>query len=205
MRGKRPALREGPLAGVHRVVCPQPIALELSLDSLVTPTAAKAGRACMATFRALTTRRDLLAGGVGSVVLTSATSSVRANQNAIVPFTYRASDDALADLRRRLELTRWPEPETEQGWEQGPPLRKLQQLVAYWRTDYAWRRCETELNQWPQFKTTIDSLGIHFIHVRSRHQNALPIILTHGWPSTVLLFRDVIAPLTDPTAHGGKA
>jgi pimeloyl-ACP methyl ester carboxylesterase len=154
---------------------------------------------------ALTTRRDLLAGGVGSLVLTSATSGVRANENTLVPFTYRASNDALADLRRRLEFARWPEQETGQGWEQGPPLRKLQQIVAYWRTDYAWRRCEAELNQWPQFKTTIDGLGIHFIHVRSRHPNALPMILTHGWPSTVLLFRDVIGPLTDPTAHGGTA
>jgi epoxide hydrolase len=151
-----------------------------------------------------TTRRDLLAGGVGSLVLTSATSGVRANENTIVPFTYRASNDALADLRRRLEFTRWPEQETGQDWKQGPPLRKLQQIVAYWRTDYAWRRCEAELNQWPQFKTTIDGLGIHFIHVRSRHPNALPMILTHGWPSTVLLFRDVIGPLTDPTAQAGQ-
>jgi len=155
--------------------------------------------------RALTTRRGLLAGGVGSLVLLSTMSRAQADNSAAVPFTYRAPDDALADLRRRLELMRWPEHETEQGWEQGPPRRKLRQLVAYWRTDYAWRRCEAELDQWPQFKTTIDSLGIHFIHVRSRHPNALPIILTHGWPSTVLLFRDIIGPLTDPTAHGGTA
>jgi epoxide hydrolase len=153
---------------------------------------------------ALATRRDLLAAGVGSLVLTQ-NSAVRASENGLVPFTYRASDDALADLRRRLEQTRWPEQETEPGWEQGPALKKLQQLVTYWRTDYAWRRCEAALSQWQQFKTTIDGLGIHFIHVRSRHPNALPIILTHGWPSTVLLFRDVIGPLTDPTAHGGTA
>jgi len=157
------------------------------------------------TTRPLTTRRDLLAAGVGSLVLASATPRAQTNDNAVVPFTYRASDEALADLRRRLERTRWPEHETGQGWEQGPPLRKLQQLVAYWRTDYAWRRCEAELERWPQFKTTLDGLGIHFIHVRSRHPNALPIILTHGWPSTVLLFRNVIGPLTDPTAHGGTA
>jgi pimeloyl-ACP methyl ester carboxylesterase len=156
-------------------------------------------------FHAVATRRELLAGGLGSLVLASAISRTQADDNAAVPFTYRAPDGALADLRRRLELTRWPEQETGQGWEQGPPLTKLQQLVAYWRTDYDWRRCEAELNRWPQFKTTIDGLGIHFIHVRSRHPNALPIILTHGWPSTVLLFRDVIGPLTDPTAHGGTA
>jgi pimeloyl-ACP methyl ester carboxylesterase len=155
--------------------------------------------------QAVATRRELLAGGLGSLVLASAISRTRADDNAAVPFTYRAPDGALTDLRRRLEQTRWPEQETGQGWEQGPPLTKLQQLVAYWRTDYDWRRCEAELNRWPQFKTTIDGLGIHFIHVRSRHPNALPIILTHGWPSTVLLFRDVIAPLTDPTSHGGTA
>ena len=154
-------------------------------------------------FHAVATRRELLAGGLGSFVLASAISRAQADDNAAVPFTYRAPDGSLADLRRRLEQTRWPEQETVQGWEQGPPLKKLQQLVAYWRTDYDWRRCEAELNRWPQFKTTIDGLGIHFIHVRSRHPNALPIILTHGWPSTVLLFRDVIGPLTDPTAHGG--
>jgi pimeloyl-ACP methyl ester carboxylesterase len=154
---------------------------------------------------AVATRRGLLAGGLGSLVLGSAASRAQADDNAVVPFSHRASDDALVDLRRRLELARWPEQETGQHWQQGPPLRKLQQLVAHWRTDYDWRRCEAELNRWPQFKTTIDGLGIHFIHVRSRHPNALPIILTHGWPSTVLLFRDVISPLSDPTAHGGTA
>jgi epoxide hydrolase len=153
----------------------------------------------------VTTRRELLAAGVGSLVLTSAPSRAQADNNKVASFRYAASDDALADLRRRLEQTRWPEPETGEGWEQGPPLAKLQQLVAYWRTEYDWRRCEAELNQWPQFKTTIDGVGIHFIHVRSRHANALPIVLTHGWPSTILLFRHVIGPLTDPTAHGGTA
>jgi len=149
------------------------------------------------------TRRDLLAGG--AFLVASSIPSARADDNAVLPFTYRASDEALADLQRRLEQTRWPESETGTGWEQGPPLTRLQSLVAYWRTNYQWRRCEVELNQWPQFKTTLDGLGIHFIHVRSRHPNALPIILTHGWPSTVLLFRDVIAPLTNPIAHGGAA
>src|SRR5256714_708490 len=136
---------------------------------------------------------------------TQATRRAQSTDDPVVPFTYRAPDEALADLRRRLERTRWPEPETAMGWEQGPPLARLQQLVAYWRTDYDWRRAEAGLNRWPQFKTTIDGLGIHFIHLRSRHSNALPIILTHGWPSTVLLFRDVIGPLTDPTAYEGTA
>jgi pimeloyl-ACP methyl ester carboxylesterase len=147
----------------------------------------------------------LLAGGIGAFVLASATLRAQAGGSALTPFTYHASDEALADLKRRLEQTRWPESETGTGWEQGPPLAKLQDLVAYWRSGYDWRRGEAELNRWPQFKTTIDGLGTHFIHVRSRHPNSLPIVLTHGWPSTVLLFRDVIAPLTDPAAHGGTA
>jgi pimeloyl-ACP methyl ester carboxylesterase len=135
----------------------------------------------------------------------SMTSHAKAGDDAIVSFTYRADDDGLADLRQRLGNARWPEKETGTAWEQGPPLSKLQRLVGYWRTDYDWRRCESELNRWPQFKTTIDGLGIHYIHVRSPHPNALPVILTHGWPSTVLLFRDVIGPLTNPTEHGGAA
>lgn len=90
-------------------------------------------------------------------------------------------------------------------WSQGVPLADLKELVEYWRTEYDWRRCEKALNHYPQFRTEIDGLGIHFLHVRSKHADALPIILTHGWPSTVLLFRNVIGPLTDPMAHGGTA
>jgi epoxide hydrolase len=153
----------------------------------------------------LTTRRELLAGGAAALALAATASRASAGDADVAPFTYRASDQALADLRRRLERARWPEAETEAGWEQGPPLAKLQALVAYWRSAHDWRRCEAELARWPQFKTTIDGLGIHFIHVRSRVPNALPMILTHGWPSTVLLFKHVIAPLTDPAAHGGGA
>ncbi len=152
-----------------------------------------------------TTRCELLKLGVATLGLVPATLRAQADDTAVVPFAYRASDEALIDLRRRLEQTRWPEGGAGRGWEQRPPLTKLQSLIAYWRSNYDWRRCETELNRWSHFKTTVDGLGIHFIHVRSPHPNALPIILTHGWPSTVLLFRDVIAPLTDPTAHGGTA
>ncbi|MDE5456955.1 alpha/beta fold hydrolase [Bradyrhizobium sp. CSA112] len=163
------------------------------------------------------TRRELLVSSAAALTGTSATvgplalvlgpadALAQGDDDPIVPFAYHASDEALADLRRRLEQTRWPERETGAGWDQGPPLEKLKELVAYWRTDYDWRRCEAELNRWPQYKTVIDDLGIHFIHVRSRHSNALPIILTHGWPSTILLFREVIGPLTDPIAHGGTA
>src|SRR5262245_40911213 len=114
------------------------------------------------------------------------------SEDAITPFNFRASDTALADLKRRLGQTRWPERETGAAWEQGPPLTALRDLVDYWRAGYDWRRCEAELARWPQFRTRLDGLGIHFIHVRSRHSGALPIILTHGWPSTILLFRHVI-------------
>ena len=146
--------------------------------------------------------------GAGALFAASTPLSAQADDatdHTIAPFSYRASDEALADLHRRLEQTRWPEHETDPGWNQGPPIGKLRDLVGYWRAGYDWRRCEAELNQWPQYKTTLDGLDIHFIHVRSRHPNALPIILTHGWPSTVLLFRHIIGPLVDPTAHGGTA
>jgi pimeloyl-ACP methyl ester carboxylesterase len=117
---------------------------------------------------------------------------------------YRAAAESLTDLEHRLDATRWPERATEEGFAQGVPFDSLKTLVDYWRTGYDWRNCERDLDRWPQFKMQIDGLDIHFIHVRSKHRGALPMILTHGWPSTVLLFRDVIAPLTDPTAFGGS-
>src|SRR5262245_5707764 len=126
-------------------------------------------------------RRELLAAGVASA-LTLSGPDVWAQSalppvpdDTLVPFTFRASDAALADLRRRLDLVRWPERETANGWEQGPPLAAMRGLVDYWRSGYDWRTCEAELNRWPHFTTRLDGLGIHFIHVRSRHQDALPI------------------------------
>jgi epoxide hydrolase len=123
----------------------------------------------------------------------------------VAPFTYHAPQSALDDLKQQLAQTRWPERETTNDWAEGVPLEKMHALVDYWQTGYDWRRCEKDLNRFPQFRTKIDGLGVHFIHVRSKNPKALPIILTHGWPSTILLFRDVIEPLTNPTAHGGKA
>ena len=123
----------------------------------------------------------------------------------VKPFEYHAPQNALDDLKQRLAQTRWPERETANDWSEGVPREKMRALIHYWQTAYDWRQCEKQLNRFPQFRTQIDGLGIHFIHVRSKNPNALPIILTHGWPSTVLLFRDVIEPLTNPTAHGGKA
>jgi pimeloyl-ACP methyl ester carboxylesterase len=124
---------------------------------------------------------------------------------AIRPFHVDIPEEELADLRRRLAATRWPDPETVPDQSQGAQLSRLQGLVRYWGTDYDWRRAEVMLNALPQFITEIDGLDIHFIHVRSRHQDALPLIVTHGWPGSVLELLKVIEPLTDPTAHGGAA
>ena len=124
---------------------------------------------------------------------------------AIRPFLVAVPDDTLEDLRKRLRETRWPERETVDDWSQGVPLAYVKEVCEYWANDYDWRRCEAELNALPQFVTEIDGLDIHFIHVRSRHENALPLIVTHGWPGSIIEFMKVIAPLTDPVMHGGKA
>ncbi|MDC0707581.1 epoxide hydrolase [Stigmatella sp. ncwal1] len=121
----------------------------------------------------------------------------------ITPFKIAVPQSALTDLKRRLGSTRWPERETVDDWSQGVPLAKLQALVEYWRTRYDWRRAEATLNRFPNYRTQLDGLGIHFIHARSKHENALPILLTHGWPGSVIEFLKLIPLLTDPTAHGG--
>jgi len=123
----------------------------------------------------------------------------------IKPFTVDVPQETLDDLKQRLSLTRWPEKETVSDWSQGMPLSYSQELAHYWATDYDWRRFETKLNSWPQFITTIDDIDIHFIHVRSPHENALPLIVTHGWPGSFVEFHKVIDALANPTAHGGAA
>jgi len=125
--------------------------------------------------------------------------------NDVTPFKVRVPQDALDDLKRRLASTRWPERETVADWSQGVPLQKAQALIAYWRDKYDWRRFEARLNAFPQYRTQLDGLGIHFIHVRSPHPNALPIILTHGWPGSLVEFMEIIRPLSDPTRYGGRA
>src|SRR5215510_6136874 len=125
--------------------------------------------------------------------------------HTITPFAYHAPQSALGDLKRRLAQTRWPEHETVGDWSQGVPLAKLRALMEYWRTGYDWRRFEVKLNRIAQYRTEIDGLNIHFLHVRSRHETALPIILTHGWPGSVIEFFKILDPLTNPTAHGGRA
>jgi pimeloyl-ACP methyl ester carboxylesterase len=124
---------------------------------------------------------------------------------AVRPFRVDVPQSDLDDLRRRLAATRWPDEETVPDRSQGARLSDLQELVEYWSTAYDWRRAEAQLNAWPQFMTTVDGVDVHFFHVRSRHENALPLIISHGWPGSVFEQIKVIAPLTDPTAHGGRA
>ncbi|MFI9402616.1 epoxide hydrolase family protein [Nocardia sp. NPDC052316] len=119
------------------------------------------------------------------------------------PFHIQVPDQELAVLQARLRATRWPERETVQDWSQGVPLAYVQELCAYWANEYDWRATEARLNAWPNVRTEIDGLGIHFLHVRSPEPTALPLLLTHGWPGSVIEFGKVIGPLTDPAAHGG--
>ena len=128
-----------------------------------------------------------------------------ADNPAIRPFRVNFPQSALTDLRLRIEATRWPEREMVTDASQGVPLATMQALARYWATDYDWRKCEARLNALPNFVTEIDGLDIHFIHVRSRHADALPLIVTHGWPGSVIEQLKIVGPLTDPTAHGGTA
>ncbi len=129
-----------------------------------------------------------------------------ADATAIRPFTIPVTPEAeIADLRARVTATRWPDKETVPDHSQGVQLATIQELARYWATDYDWRKCEAKLNALPHFMTEIDGLDIHFIHVRSNHENALPLIATHGWPGSIIELLKIIDPLTNPTAHGGSA
>jgi pimeloyl-ACP methyl ester carboxylesterase len=160
-------------------------------------------------------RRDALLGlargasaaSIGTSLLgqAGAAAATASQTEAIVPFRVAVPQAAISDLKHRLSMTRWPERETVADWSQGVPLTKAKELVTYWHDRYDWRRFERKINAYPQFRTTIDGLGIHFIHVKSKHPDAMPMILSHGWPGSVVEFLKVIGPLTDPTAHGGRA
>ena len=127
-----------------------------------------------------------------------------ATQADIRPYQVDVPEGQLGDLRRRIEATRWPTRELVADRSQGVQLATLQELARYWSSEYDWRKCEAKLNALPQFTTEIDGVEIHFIHVRSRHDNAMPLIMTHGWPGSVIELLDTVGPLTDPTAHGGR-
>jgi pimeloyl-ACP methyl ester carboxylesterase len=152
-----------------------------------------------ATAAVLSTRANAMTQGLTEVVR-------RTDGNAdIRPFRFTASDVELADLRRRVNATKWPEREWVPDSSQGVPLRTMQNLARYWGTEYDWRKCEAKLSALPQFITEIDGLDVHFIHVRSKHENALPVIVTHGWPGSIIEQLKIIEPLTNPTANGGSA
>ncbi len=140
------------------------------------------------------------AGGAARVLPSSAT-----DPKAIRPFRFTASKEALDDLRRRINATKWPERETVTDASQGVQLATIQALARYWATDYDWRKIEAKLIALPQFITEIDGLDILLIHVRPKHDNALPLIVTHGWPGSIVEQMKIIDPLTNPTAHGGTA
>src|SRR5262245_8009187 len=136
-------------------------------------------------------------------VMPDVAAETAGDENELRPFHVNFPDSDLVDLRRRIKATRWPERETVSDDSQGVQLATAQKLASYWATDYDWRKVEARLNALPQFITTIDGLDIHFIHVRSKHENALPLIVTHGWPGSVVEQLKIIEPLTNPTAHGG--
>jgi pimeloyl-ACP methyl ester carboxylesterase len=129
--------------------------------------------------------------------------STTAEATAVRPFEFEAPEEQLAELRSRVSATRWPSEELVADRSQGVQLATIQELARYWTSDYDWRKCEARLNALPQFTTEIDGVEIHFIHVRSEHEDAMPLIMTHGWPGSVIELLDTVGPLSDPTAHGG--
>jgi hypothetical protein len=149
------------------------------------------------------TRRDVLVAAAAAGAATMMPVSLSAASSEVRPFHVSFPDEALADLRRRLAATKWPTKELVTDASQGVQLGTMRKLTQYWQANYNWRKVEARLNALPMFLTQIDGLDIHFIHVRSKHPNALPIIITHGWPGSVIEQLKVIGPLTDPTAHGG--
>ena len=152
-------------------------------------------------------RRTLLASSAAAGVsgLFAAKARAATESSAIRPFHVKVSEEQIVDLRQRINATKWPDRETVSDQSQGPQLATLQKLARYWVTEYDWRKVETKLNALPNFMTEIDGLDIHFVHVRSKHQKALPLIVTHGWPGSVIEQLKIIGPLTDPTAYGGSA
>ncbi len=139
-----------------------------------------------------------------SAVVDAATTAPT-HDRSIRPFRFEASEAALAELKRRIAATRWPEKETVGDSSQGVPLATMRELARYWASGYDWRKAQAKLNRYPQFVTSIDGLDIHFIHVRSKHRNALPLVISHGWPGSILEQLKLIDRLTNPTAHGGSA
>jgi pimeloyl-ACP methyl ester carboxylesterase len=168
-------------------------------------------RETVADFESYQDRRQFLSTAAMGIVSASAASLLSAHpasaakSDAIRPFRVNIPDDELVDLRKRVRATRWPDRETVADESQGVRLVTIQQLAHYWAAEHSWRKIEAKLNALPQFITEIDGLDIHFIHVRSKHDNALPMIVTHGWPGSIIEQMKIIDPLTNPTAHGASA
>ncbi len=164
-----------------------------------------------ADFESYRDRRQFLSTAAMGIVSASAASllpmhpAAAAESGAIRPFRIKIADDELVDLRKRIQATRWPDRETVADQSQGVRRKTVEQLAQYWQTDYDWRKVEARLNALPQFITEIDGLDIHFIHVRSEHENAMPLIVTHGWPGSVIEQLKIVEPLTNPTAHDASA
>src|SRR3954454_14155835 len=148
-------------------------------------------------------RREVLAAAAAAGAASMIPMPLSAAAGDTRPFKVNFPDEALADLRRRIAATKWPTRELVTDASQGVQLATMRKLANYWQNEHDWRKIEARLNALPQFMTEIDGLDIHFIHVRSKHANALPVIITHGWPGSVVEQLKVIGPLTDPTAHGG--
>jgi pimeloyl-ACP methyl ester carboxylesterase len=172
---------------------------------LATPAHAAAGEPAVAAESLQSAGQRPAAVAAAGAVVAGAAVAKADDDTAIRPFRARVPDEDVADMRRRLLATRWPDKETVDDSSQGPQLANLQQLVRYWATDYDWRKGEAKLNAYPQFMTKIDGVDTHFFHVRSRHANARPLIIIHGWPGSVFEQIKVIEPLTDPARFGGRA
>jgi pimeloyl-ACP methyl ester carboxylesterase len=184
-------------------------ALVLTLRRMSESATSAVARAIFAALVAAPCYTMAAPGGEADTLASARSAPARQSAVAadarIRPFRVNVPRADLTDLRRRLAATRWPAKELVEDRSQGVQLATLKELVRYWATDYDWRKAETKLNAFPQFVTKIDGVDIHFIHVKSRHPNALPLIITHGWPGSVIELLEVIDPLTDPTAHGGSA
>ena len=189
---------------IARIIHPLILAIRRVIQSATSAAAGALGAALIAVpcnaMAASAGDANTLASAISAPTKQPASEDAR-----IRPFRVKIPQAALDDLRMRVLATRWPDKETVSDRSQGTQLAKLQELVRYWGTDYDWRKLEAQLNALPQFMTTIDALDIHFIQVRSRHPNALPVIITHGWPGSIIEQLRIIGPLTDPTAHGGRA
>ena len=156
-------------------------------------------------------RRDFVGAAAMTIAAAGASSLLATKAGAITedkairPFRVNVPEEQLVDLRRRVMATQWPDKETVTDASQGVQLATMQKLAQYWASEHDWRKCEAKINAVPNFITEIDGLDIHFIHIRSKHENALPMIVTHGWPGSIIEQMKIIDPLTNPTAHGGTA